>query len=66
MEIAVAGAGIAGLSAALALARRGFAVRLYESAETLEEVGAGIQLSPNAVRVLEALGMAGPVKQHAG
>lgn len=58
MEVAIAGAGIAGLSAAIALARRGFGVRLLESAEALEEIGAGIQLSPNAVTVLQALGLA--------
>ena len=53
--VLVVGAGIAGLAAALALARRGFEVRLCEQAERLEEVGAGIQLSPNALRVLNRL-----------
>jgi salicylate hydroxylase len=65
MQVAIAGAGIAGLSAALALARRGFQVRLLESAETLEEIGAGIQLSPNAVRVLQALGLAERIGEEA-
>ena len=54
---AVAGAGIAGLTAAIALARRGFSVDLFERAPDLQEVGAGIQLSPNATSVLEQLGM---------
>jgi salicylate hydroxylase len=57
-NILVAGAGIGGLTAALALARSGFRVTLLERAERLEEAGAGIQLSPNATRVLIALGLA--------
>jgi len=59
MRIAVAGAGIAGLATAIALARQGFAVDLYERSAVPEEVGAGIQLSPNAMAVLERLGLAG-------
>ncbi|MCW5696881.1 MAG: FAD-dependent monooxygenase [Bauldia sp.] len=55
--IAVAGAGIGGLTAALALARAGFGVRLLERSETLSEAGAGIQISPNAGRVLALLGL---------
>lgn len=54
-EIIIAGAGIAGLTAALAFASHGFAVRLFERAPQLEEVGAGIQLSPNATRILDRL-----------
>jgi salicylate hydroxylase len=56
--VIVAGAGIGGLTAALALARKGFRVVVVEQAEGLEETGAGIQLSPNATRVLGALGLA--------
>jgi salicylate hydroxylase len=55
--IAVAGAGIGGLTAALALAARGFRVALFDKAARLEETGAGIQLSPNATRVLIGLGL---------
>jgi salicylate hydroxylase len=55
--IIVAGAGIGGLTAALALARQGFRVILLEKAERLEEAGAGLQLSPNASRVLIELGL---------
>nr|WP_236641402.1 FAD-dependent monooxygenase [Paracoccus aeridis] len=51
------GAGIGGLTAALALARRGARVTVLERAGALREVGAGIQVSPNAFRVLEALGL---------
>ncbi len=57
MLVAVAGGGIAGLTAAIALARRGFSVSLFERAAQLEEIGAGIQLSPNAMAVLERLGV---------
>ncbi|MCF1503240.1 FAD-dependent monooxygenase [Afifella sp. H1R] len=57
MRVAVIGAGISGLTFALSLARKGFELDLFERAETLEEVGAGIQLSPNASRLLLALGL---------
>jgi salicylate hydroxylase len=56
-NIIVAGAGIGGLTAALALAQSGFRVTLLEQAEALADTGAGIQLSPNATRVLIALGL---------
>ena len=55
--IVVAGAGIGGLTAALALTGRGFRVVLFEQAAELEETGAGIQLAPNATRILLALGL---------
>ncbi len=53
----VAGAGIGGLTAALTLAQQGFRVVVLEKAERLEEAGAGLQLSPNASRVLIDLGL---------
>ena len=56
-DIAVVGAGIGGLAAALALARRGFTVRVYEQATALGEIGAGIHMSPNGMKVLTALGL---------
>jgi salicylate hydroxylase len=56
-QIVIAGAGIAGLTAALAFAARGFSVRLLESAPELRQAGAGIQLSPNATRILGQLGV---------
>ena len=52
----VAGGGIGGLAAALGLARRGAPVRLFEQAAQFEEVGAGLQMSPNGVRALKAIG----------
>jgi len=62
--VIIAGAGIGGLTAALALAQRGFEVTLLEAAERLDEIGAGLQLSPNAARVLTALGIAEQLKPH--
>ena len=55
--IAVIGAGIGGLAAATALAQRRAHVQVFEQADALTEVGAGIQVAPNGVAVLEALGM---------
>lgn len=57
-SIIIAGAGIGGLTAALALVRAGYRAVVLEQAARLEETGAGIQLSPNATRVLFDLGLA--------
>jgi salicylate hydroxylase len=57
----IVGAGLGGLTAAIAIAARGFAVRLVERSAELSEVGAGIQLAPNAGRVLAALGLDDPI-----
>ena len=56
-RIAVVGAGIGGLAAACALRACGFEVEVYERAAELGEVGAGLQLGPNAVKVLRVLGI---------
>lgn len=53
----IIGAGLGGLTAALALRRVGMDVDLFEQAEQLREVGAGIQLSPNAMKVMRALNL---------
>ena len=55
--VLVAGGGIGGLSAALALARRGLPVKVLEQASTIGEIGAGIQLGPNAFAAFDALGI---------
>ena len=60
MRIAVIGGGIGGLAAALALLRRGIDVDVYEQSNQLKEVGAGIQISSNGTRVLDALGLDEP------
>jgi salicylate hydroxylase len=62
--IVIAGAGIGGLTAALAIAQRGFGVCVLEAADRLEDVGAGIQLSPNASRILIALGLRERLTPH--
>jgi salicylate hydroxylase len=53
----VAGGGIGGLAAALALARQGFDVQVFEQAAEMGEIGAGMQLGPNAFHALDALGV---------
>ncbi|MBV9563659.1 MAG: FAD-dependent monooxygenase [Bradyrhizobium sp.] len=63
--IFVAGAGIGGLTASLALAAKGFRVVVLEKSERLEEAGAGLQLSPNASRVLVDLGLAERLRSRA-
>ncbi|MEA3026066.1 MAG: hypothetical protein QOF91_1351 [Alphaproteobacteria bacterium] len=57
IRVAIIGAGLGGLAAAGALRRQGCEVVVYERAPALGEVGAGIQLGPNAVKVLRALGI---------
>jgi len=57
MRILIAGGGIGGLAAAVALLQRGIDVEVYEQASELKEVGAGIQISPNGNKVLDALGV---------
>ena len=57
LPILVAGGGIGGLAAALALVRRGFKVKVMEQAPEMGEIGAGIQLGPNAFHAFDALGV---------
>jgi salicylate hydroxylase len=61
MPILIAGGGIAGLTTAIALARHGIASRVFEARTEPPREGAGIQLGPNATRLLEALGLAKPL-----
>ncbi|MGB6537195.1 MAG: FAD-dependent monooxygenase [Xanthobacteraceae bacterium] len=65
LRVAVIGAGIGGLAATVALRQRGIEVELYERAEKLEEVGAGLQIGPNAVKVLRALGLEDELMRNA-
>src|SRR6185369_61186 len=58
----VAGGGIGGLAAALALSRRGYAVRVLEQSPEFKEIGAGIQLGPNVFRMFEHLGLTEAIK----
>ena len=55
--VLVAGGGIGGLAAALALARQGLPVTVFEQASELGEIGAGMQLGPNAFAAFDALGI---------
>jgi len=64
-RIAIAGGGIGGLTAALALLRRGVNVTVFEQAPELKEVGAGLQLSPNGLRALYKLGLEEPLLRAA-
>jgi salicylate hydroxylase len=58
LSVGIVGGGIGGLAAALSLLQRGFDIHVYEQAREFAEVGAGIQVSPNASRVLHRLGLA--------
>ena len=66
MRIAIIGGGIGGLSASLALRQFGFEPEVFEQAPELLEVGAAIAVWPNAMRLLQALGIGETVIQHAG
>ena len=65
LSIAIIGAGIGGLAAAAFLLQQGHTVRVYEQAPAFARVGAGIQMAPNAVKVLRALGVEDPLRQVA-
>jgi len=64
-SIKIVGGGIGGLAAGLALAQRGAAVTVYEKAGGIAEVGAGLQVSPNGMCVLDALGAGAAVRAKA-
>ena len=57
MRVVILGAGIGGLAAAIALRRAGLDARVFEQAPAIREVGAGIQMAPNATRLLRRLGL---------
>lgn len=62
-RVVIVGAGIGGLTAAIALRARGFAVEVHERAAALQPVGAGLTIQPNAVLALRALGIGQAVEQ---
>jgi salicylate hydroxylase len=65
LKVSIAGGGIGGLAGALALARAGQQVDVYEKAPAFTEAGAGIQLGPNATALLQAWGLSGHLQQVA-
>ena len=65
LRIHILGAGIGGLTTAIALRRAGYTPTVFEQAPALTDVGAGITLGPNATRVMEELGLAGELEQVA-
>jgi salicylate hydroxylase len=66
IRVAVIGGGIGGLTAAIALSRAGARTCVYEAAAELREIGAGVALHPNAMRVLRAIGVEDGVRKVAG
>ena len=65
LRIIIVGAGIGGLAAAVALRQRGFEVEIFERSNRLEEAGAGLQIGPNGVKVLRALGLEDELMRNA-
>jgi salicylate hydroxylase len=65
-RVAIIGGGIGGLTAALALSRAGAEVSVFEAAGELKEIGAGVALHANAMRVLQAIGVEDAVRKVAG
>jgi 2-polyprenyl-6-methoxyphenol hydroxylase-like FAD-dependent oxidoreductase len=59
LSVAIVGGGIGGIAAVLSLHRAGLDVNVFEQARDLREIGASIQISPNATRILHRLGLAG-------
>jgi salicylate hydroxylase len=65
LRVAIVGGGIGGMAAANALVRRGIDVKVYEQAPQLGEIGAGVLMTPNSLRLLERMGM-GPALAKVG
>src|SRR5579872_3986426 len=64
MKALIIGGGIGGLAAAIALRRMEIGVEVYERSPALQEAGVGLSLSANAIRVLDLLGLADPIRAH--
>jgi salicylate hydroxylase len=65
LPVAIAGGGVGGLAAALALARKGFRAHVFEQTAEFKEIGAGIQLGPNVFRMFDRLGLAEEIERWA-
>ncbi len=65
LRLVIIGAGIGGLAAACALRQRGIEVAVYERSSKLEEVGAGVQIGPNGVKIFRALGLEDELQRSA-
>ena len=65
IPLLIIGGGIGGLAAALAVSQAGYSAHVIEKAEEFTEIGAGLQLAPNATRVLDRLGLLGEIRKHA-
>jgi 2-polyprenyl-6-methoxyphenol hydroxylase-like FAD-dependent oxidoreductase len=65
IPLLIIGGGIGGLATALAVSKAGYAAHVIEKSEEFAELGAGLQLAPNATRVLHTLGILDEVKKHA-
>src|SRR5438045_7744308 len=63
LRAVVVGGGIGGVAAAVALARAGIDVEVHEQAQQLTEVGAGVSLAPNGLRMLERLGVGDGIRR---
>jgi salicylate hydroxylase len=65
LDIAIAGGGVGGMAAAIALAQQGHAVRIFEQARGYARVGADVNLTPNAVKALDGLGLGEALRETA-
>jgi salicylate hydroxylase len=63
-RVIIVGAGLGGLATAIALRRKGFEVEVYEQAPALGEIGAGVNVGPNAVKAFRVLGLAAELEQQ--
>ena len=65
IPLLIVGGGIGGLAAALAVSRAGQRTHVLEKSERFAEIGAGLQLAPNATRMLDRLGVLEEIRRHA-